>query len=171
MRWKDVGESCCSVARTLSVIGDLWTLLILREVFLGTRRFDDFHSRLHVTRHLLADRLKKLVTSGVLRREPYQDRPARYEYRLTEKGRDLFPVIMALIGWGDRWMAGAEGAPLEIVHRACGKPMTPLLVCSYCREPVTARDTEVHPGPAQHAQTTRGGYAGQSLPALPVDGP
>ncbi len=111
MRWENVGESCCSVARTLSVIGDPWTLLIVREVFLGTARFEDFHARLHVTRHLLADRLKKLVHAGVLRRVPYQDRPARYDYQLTEKGQDLFPVIMALRGWGDRWMAGAEAPP------------------------------------------------------------
>jgi len=153
MRWKDVGENRCSVARTLSVIGDPWTLLILRDVFLGIRRFDDFQSRLDVTRHLLADRLKKLVKAGILRREPYQERPTRYEYRLTEKGRDLFPVLMALIKWGDRWMAGPDGPPLEIVHRACGHSMTPEMVCPYCQEPVTARDTEAHPRPAQTLST------------------
>jgi len=127
----------------VSVIGDPWTLLIVQEVFLGTGRFEDFHARLHVARHLLADRLKKLVHAGVLRRVPYQDRPARYDYQLTEKGQDLFPVIMALRGWGDRWMADAEGPPLAIVHRTCGQPMTPLLVCAHCREPVAARDTDV----------------------------
>ena len=145
MRWKEIGDNRCSVARTLSVIGDPWTLLILRDVFLGIRRFDDFQSRLEVTRHLLADRLKKLVEAGILRREPYQERPVRYEYRLTEKGHDLFPVLMALIRWGDRWMAGTDGPPLEIVHRPCGHVMTPQMVCPHCQEPVVARDTEVHP--------------------------
>ena len=165
MRWKDVGENCCSVARTLAIIGDPWTMLVLRDAFLGVRRFDDFHARLDVTRHLLADRLKKLVAEEVLQRVPYQERPRRYEYRLTEKGRDLFPVLMALMRWGDRWLAGSDGAPLTLVHRACGQVMTPLLVCSHCREPVTAHDTEPRPGPAMRAlpPTRRQGRQAQTV--------
>jgi DNA-binding HxlR family transcriptional regulator len=147
MRWKEVGETHCSVARTLSVIGDPWTLLILRDVFLGIRRFDDFQSRLNVTRHLLSDRLKKLVQAGILRREPYQERPVRYEYRLTEKGHELFPVLMALVQWGDRWMSGNEAPPLTLTHRPCGHVMTPIMVCPHCQTPVVARDTEAQPRP------------------------
>lgn len=145
MRWKDVSENSCSVSRTLSVIGDPWTLLVLRDAFLGVRRFDDFQSRLDVTRHLLADRLKKLVEAGVLTREPYQERPVRYEYRLTEKGRDLFPILMALMTWGDKWMSGNDGPPLDREHLPCGNMMTPVMVCPHCQEPVVARETKAHP--------------------------
>jgi len=147
MRWRDVGELECSIARTLSVIGDRWTLLVLRNAFLGTRRFDDFQAQLGVTRHRLADRLAKLVEHGVLRRERYQDNPPREEYRLTEKGRDLYGVIATLAGWGDRWMAGEQGAPVERVHRRCGRVAALRLTCEHCGEPVTARDMEARPGP------------------------
>jgi len=147
MRWRDVGELECSVARALSVIGDRWTLLILRNAFMGTRRFDDFQAQIGVTRHRLADRLAKLVEHGVLRRERYQDSPPREEYRLTEKGRDLYGVIVTLAGWGDRWMAGEHGAPVERVHRRCGHIAALRLTCEHCGEPVTARDMEARPGP------------------------
>jgi DNA-binding HxlR family transcriptional regulator len=147
MRWRDVGELECSIARALSVIGDRWTLLILRNAFLGTRRFGDFQAQLGVTRHRLADRLAKLVEHGVLRRDRYQDSPPRDEYRLTEKGRDLYGVIVTLAGWGDRWMAGEHGPPVERVHRRCGHAATLRLSCEHCGEPVTARDMEARPGP------------------------
>jgi DNA-binding HxlR family transcriptional regulator len=134
----------CSVARTLSVIGDRWTLLVLRDAFLRTRRFEDFQRRLGVTRHLLADRLRKLVEAGILERLRYQEKPARYEYKLTEKGRDLYPVIVALLRWGDRWMTDESGPPLTLVHKACGHTMHPSLVCPDCGEPIGPRD--VTPG-------------------------
>src|SRR5262245_9027633 len=101
MRWREIGGMTCSVARALSIVGDRWTLLILRDAFLRTRRFEDFQASLNLTRHRLADRLRKLVDAGVLERVRYQERPSRYEYRLTEKGRDLYPVIVSLVRWGD----------------------------------------------------------------------
>jgi DNA-binding HxlR family transcriptional regulator len=130
------------------VVGDRWTLLILRDAFLGTRRFDLFQARLGMTRHRLADRLRKLVEHGILDRVRYQDRPSRFEYRLTAKGRDLYPVIVSLLGWGDRWMAGEAGAPIELVHRRCGHQMLPVLSCPHCGEAVSARDMQARPGPA-----------------------
>ncbi len=148
MRWRDIGDLTCSVARALSVVGDRWTLLILRDAFLGVRRFEDFQSRLGTTRHRLADRLRKLVAHGVLERVPYAERPPRFEYRLTEKGRDLYPVVVSLTRWGDRWMADADGAPVELVHRGCGRRIVPTLTCPECREPVGARDMLARPGPA-----------------------
>jgi DNA-binding HxlR family transcriptional regulator len=148
VRWSDIGKTSCSVARSLSVVGDRWTLLILREAFLGTRRFADLQSHLGATRHLVADRLRKLVENGIFDRVKYQDRPTRFEYRLTEKGRDLYPVIAALLGWGDRWMADEAGPPLTLVHRACGREMHPDLCCSACGERVDARDVVPRPGPA-----------------------
>ena len=148
MRWSDIGTVPCSVARTLSVIGDRWTLLILRDAFLGVRRFDDFQADLGATRHRLADRLRKLVAHGVLARVPYQRRPTRYEYRLTDKGRDLYPVVVSLTRWGDRWMAGDDGPPVRLVHRGCGHEGMPELACPSCGEPVGARDMQARPGPA-----------------------
>ena len=148
MRWSEIGDTTCSVARALSVVGDRWTLLVLRDAFLGVRRFADFHADLGTTRHRLADRLRKLVAHGVLERVRYQSRPARYEYRLTEKGRDLYPVVVSLTRWGDRWMAGADGPPLTLVHRGCGREVMPSLTCPACAASVTARDMEVRPGPA-----------------------
>jgi DNA-binding HxlR family transcriptional regulator len=148
MRWRDIGDVTCSVARALGVIGDRWTLLILRDAFLGMRRFDQFQADLGTSRHRLADRLKKLTEQGILDRVPYQERPTRYQYRLTEKGRDLYPVIVSLTRWGDRWMAGDDGPPIELVHRACGKHVMPALTCPECGEAVGARDMQARPGPA-----------------------
>jgi len=151
MRWQDIGEQTCSVARTLSIVGDRWTLLILRDAFLGMRRFEDFQADLGASRHRLADRLRKLVRHGVLERVPYRQRPARFEYRLTEKGRDLYPVIVSLTRWGDRWAAGTDGPPVELVHRSCGRRIMPTLTCPECGEPVAARDMMARPGPALRA--------------------
>src|SRR5690606_10983104 len=122
----------CSLARTLAVVGDRWTLMVLRDCFLGIRRFDQFEKRLGITRHVLADRLKKLVEHGVLTRVPYHQRPLREEYRLTESGLALLPVIMALGSWGNRYMADARGTPIEHRHRACCQQMRPVTVCSVC---------------------------------------
>ena len=152
MRWRDVGTLDCTIARTLAVIGDRWTLLILRDAFLGRRRFDDFQASLGITRHRLADRLARLVKHGVLRRERYQKRPPRFEYRLTEKGIDLYAVVVSIAGWGDRHMAGRKGPPVERVHRACGHVATLHLTCEHCGEPVTARDMTPRPGPAYRTE-------------------
>lgn len=140
MRWDEIGEIPCSVARALSIVGDRWTMLVLRDAFLRTRRFEDFQRHLGVTRHLLADRLRKLVDAGILAKLPYQERPTRYEYRLTEKGLDLYPIVVSLLRWGDRWMAGDEAPPLALVHKTCGKRMHPALVCPDCGEPLGPRD-------------------------------
>jgi DNA-binding HxlR family transcriptional regulator len=148
MRWEELGEQPCSMSRTLAVVGDRWTLLILRDCFLGVRRFDAFERRIGLTRHLLADRLKKLVEHGVLVKVPYQQKPLREEYRLTEKGLALHPVILSLVSWGDTWMADERGAPIEHYHKGCGQRMKPVMVCSECAEPVGPRDVDVRPGAA-----------------------
>jgi DNA-binding HxlR family transcriptional regulator len=149
----------CSVARTLSVIGDRWTLLIVRDTFLGMRRFEDFQNDLGMTRHRLSARLKKLVEDGILARVQYQNGPRRFEYRLTEKGFDLYPVVVALLRWGDRWMAGKEGPPIELVHRRCGAHVTPALTCPACKEEVNARTMTARLGPALKDQSRRPRYA------------
>jgi DNA-binding HxlR family transcriptional regulator len=146
MRWNELSAERCSVARSVAVIGDRWTLMLLRDCFLGIRRFDDFQARLGISRAIVADRLKRLTDEGVLRREAYQDRPARHEYRLTEKGLALHPVIMAIVHWGDAFYAGADGPPLLHRHRTCGCDFAPVMTCSECGEPVAAREVEVRAG-------------------------
>jgi DNA-binding HxlR family transcriptional regulator len=145
MRWSELADQHCSVARSLSVVGDRWTPLILRQCFLGTRRFGDFLTALEISRPLLKERLDKLVEEGVLKRHPYQKRPTRSEYRLTEKGLDLFPVITALLAWGDRWMADADGPPLVLTHRPCGRKMVPRQVCPHCGDPIDPHDVDAKP--------------------------
>lgn len=156
MRWEELEQQPCSLSRTLSVVGDRWTLLVLRESFFGIRRFEDFEKRLGVTRHVLADRLKKLTEAQVLVKVPYQERPRREEYRLTDKGRDFYPAVLALVNWGDRYMSGAEGPPIRHRHKGCGKTMHGVLVCSECGEPLAPRDVALTEAP---------GLEGQLLPA------
>ncbi|MEY2863936.1 MAG: hypothetical protein RLY58_1643 [Pseudomonadota bacterium] len=145
MKWDDVGNLNCSVARTLSVMGDRWTMLVLRNAFMGIRRFDDFQRQLGVTRHVLADRLKRLVDEKIFNKVPYQ--PNRFEYRLTEKGHALYPILLALTAWGDAWMDEGRGPPLYYHHKTCGQRMSPVMVCSACGDPVVARDVTPMIGP------------------------
>ncbi|MFN9472063.1 winged helix-turn-helix transcriptional regulator [Acidovorax sp.] len=147
MKWNDLEQEACSVARTVSVIGDRWTLLVLRDCFLGVRRFDEFQQRLGISRPMLADRLAKLVEAGVLRKAAYQESPARYEYRLTPKGLDLHPVIMAIVHWGDVHMAGKAGRPLLHRHTGCGHLFDPVTTCSECQAELRAKDVSVERGP------------------------
>jgi DNA-binding HxlR family transcriptional regulator len=147
MKWNSLEEEQCSVARTVSVIGDRWTLLVLRDCFLRVRRFEDFQARLEVTRHVLADRLRKLVRHGVLRRVPYQSRPKRYEYILTQKGLDLYPIMMSIVHWGDIHMVDERGRPRLYEHKLCGKMFDPVMICSECGQPLSPKEVHVHIGP------------------------
>ncbi len=146
MRRKSFEGMNCSVAQALEVVGEWWTMLIIRDSFLGITRFDDFQRRLGISRNILSDRLDHLVDKGVLTRVPYQQHPVRYDYRLTEKGRDLWLVLTAMREWGDRWEA-EEGPPLEIEHRGCGHLTTVVATCSSCGETVDARSVRARPGP------------------------
>jgi len=148
MRWQQIDTMTCSLARTLSVVGDRWTMLVLRDVFLGIRRFDAIQQDLQLTPHRLSDRLRKLVRDGILRRVAYEKHPRRFEYRLTEKGFDLYPSIATMTEWGDRWMAGRAGVPVELVHQPCGHKINPKLVCPSCNLKIDARDMSARPGPA-----------------------
>lgn len=139
MRWDAIGTLGCPVARSLSVIGDRWTILVLRDAFLGVRRFDELQASLGCSPHVLSTRLAKLVRHGVLERRPYRRAPVRHEYRLTEKGRDLYPVIAGLLGWGDRWMTEEGHRSITLLHRACGQETLPTLTCSACGEALDAR--------------------------------
>jgi DNA-binding HxlR family transcriptional regulator len=165
MRWNQIDTMTCSIARTLSVVGDRWTMLIIRDVFLGIRRFEGIQKDLRLTPHRLSDRLGKLVRDGILVRVEYQKRPRRFEYLLTEKGIDLYPLIVAMLEWGDRWMAGSAGAPVELVHRPCGHSIKPELTCPECKSKIVPREMSARPGPALKK---RGLSAQQSPPAQRV---
>jgi DNA-binding HxlR family transcriptional regulator len=141
MRASEIAEQDCSIARPAALLGDRWTLVILRQAFNGVKRFEDFQQTLGISRSLLAERLGRLVDAGVLRREPYKDSVrTRDRYRLTEMGLDLYPVLMALRQWGDRYLR--DGPPVEIRHKGCGGEPTLELRCSKCGEEVGARDAE-----------------------------
>jgi DNA-binding HxlR family transcriptional regulator len=142
-RTANYSKQHCSVAATLSVVGDPWTLLILRDAFYGVRRFDDWQARLGVARNVLAARLKTLVEHGVLEARLYSDHPPRKDYVLTAKGRDLQPVLLMLRAWGDRHVYGEDTSPLDITH-SCGASLKARLVCGSCGEPVTGRDLRSH---------------------------
>ncbi len=130
----------CSIARALDIVGEKWALLAVREVFLGDRRFDEMVRRTGAPRDTLAARLRTLVDAGILERRQYCDHPARFEYHLTDAGRDLYPVIVTLMRWGDRYLAGDGGPPLVLEHR-CGHRLVTEVVCQACGEPLEARDT------------------------------
>lgn len=129
------------------MLGDHWNLLIMREACLGARRFGDFQAALGTGRNILSQRLSRLVDEGLLQREAYQERPARFEYRLTEKGRDVYPVLAAIAAWGEKWMTGPEGTPLVLHHTACGRDMQAVVVCSECDWPIDVREVRARPGP------------------------
>jgi DNA-binding HxlR family transcriptional regulator len=147
---KDYAGQNCSIAGTLELIGERWTLLILRDAFHRVRRFEDFQRRLGIARNVLSNRLQTLVDAGILERRLYQEHPARYEYRLTEKGIDLWPVLMALVHWGDKYLA-ENGPPVLIEHRDCGGAVNDHLMCERCGKPLTARDTVPREGPGRRA--------------------
>lgn len=140
----------CSVAQCVEVVGDRWSILILRDAFLGVTRFDDFQRRLGISRNILQQRLVKLVSAGVLERIPYSEHPPRHDYRLTDRGRDLWPVLTAMRQWGDRY-AAPDGPPVEIVHKGCGAPTHVDLVCGSCGEPLGPRDVRAVPGKGRTA--------------------
>jgi DNA-binding HxlR family transcriptional regulator len=145
MRWNELSEEACPVARGLSVIGDRWTMLVLRDCFLGIRRFEQFQERLGITRHVLADRLRKLEAAGVLRRELYQERPPRHEYRLTDKGKDLHPVLLSLIGWANRHVPPKGPPPFDLVSRETGEAVEPVMIDARTGGRLTHRNVRGRP--------------------------
>lgn len=149
MRWVDYDSRACSVARTVEVLGDRWAILVLRDIFNGIRRFDELSTHLGIARDVLTKRLATLVDEGLVHRVPYQDPGSRtrYEYRLTDAGRDLRPVLLALIAWGDRHRATPEGAPAQLLHAECGAPVRVELRCEAGHEIGPRTRLTALPGP------------------------
>jgi DNA-binding HxlR family transcriptional regulator len=146
MLGRQYDSQVCSIASALEVVGERWSLLVIRDAFLGVRRFDDFQRSLGVARNVLQARLERLVEEGILERRPYQEHPPRYEYRLTDKGIDLWPVVFALARWGDRH-AFPDGPPVVLQHRGCGGEVDDHRICRKCGCPLEARDVQPRPGP------------------------
>lgn len=152
MRRTSFGDWPCSIARTVDILGDGWTLLVLREIFYGESRFDGFINSLGIARNTLTDRLRRLETAGLLQRRAYQSEPVRHEYLLTDKGRDFFGVLAAINAWGDRWLTGEQGVPIVMRHTSCGRNTHAQVTCSSCNEPLHHEDVTVHAGPGYPAR-------------------
>ena len=147
----DYDTQVCSVARALEVVGERWTLLVLRDIFLGSRRFDAVQRHLGVARRVLQSRLERLLEHGVIEKVPYQERPVRHEYRLTPKGIDLWPTIVSLLQWGDRHALSPAGRPVLLRHKECGGEVDGHRICTACGMPLEARDVRAVAGPGAAA--------------------
>ncbi|MGH9019984.1 MAG: winged helix-turn-helix transcriptional regulator [Acidimicrobiales bacterium] len=154
MERKSFASMDCSVAQCLEVIGEWWSMLVVRDAFMGVTRFEEFQRRTGISRNILNQRLAKLVDAGVLARVPYSEHPPRVDYRLTDKGRDLWPVLTAMRQWGDRYEA-PDGAPVEVVHASCGAVTHVIEVCDQCGEAVGPRDVRAQPGPGRRGLDVR----------------
>ncbi|MGH2953026.1 MAG: winged helix-turn-helix transcriptional regulator [Solirubrobacterales bacterium] len=148
-------DQICSIARTLEVLGERWTLLIIRDVFNRRRRFEQIQENLGVARNVLSARLQWLVDEGILEKRPYQERPTRFEYFLTDKGLDLWPVMISMLAWGDRHLAGGHGPPMVVRHQECGGKVDGRGICERCGERLGARDAYTEYGPGAPAEWRR----------------
>lgn len=146
MRRKSFEDMNCSVAQTLEVVGEWWTMLVIRDLFLRVRRFDEIQERLGISRNVLAERLDHLVEHGIVERRPYQENPVRHDYVLTSKGRDLWPIVTAMREWGDRW-AAPSGPAVLVEHKTCGHTFESVPTCSHCGGVVTLHDIRAVAGP------------------------
>lgn len=135
----------CAVANTVEMVNDAWTVLVLRDAFLGVRRFDEFVDDLGIARNVLADRLERLVANGMMETRQYQDRPPRHEYRLTEQGKDLFDVLMTLWSYGERWKPPTDPERQKVIHLACGEEAHAVAHCGHCGQRLTRRDVRIEP--------------------------
>lgn len=148
MRSSEIGDLVCPIARAVGTVGDPWTLMIVRELFLGSRKFDELQAQLRASPAVITQRLKDLLDEDIVSKRLYQESPARYEYHLTRKGLDLWPLMMAFKHWGDRWGGWKGKKPAELHHLDCGGSTGMKLICECCGEEVTPHNVELH----QHAQ-------------------
>lgn len=169
----DLSDFECSVARTLDIVGDKWTLLVIRDAFYGVRRFEDFARDLGIARNVLTDRLGRLVEAGILEKRQYEERPPRHEYRLTRKGRDLFAVLLTLMHWGDTWAPADAGPPVDLIHHDCGETTHAVASCARCGGELAPFNVHVEPLPETIAAVVeaRSTRRWQSAPALEREPP
>jgi DNA-binding HxlR family transcriptional regulator len=164
MKRTSFAESECPIARTVDLIGDWWTPLVVREAFYGRHRFDDMQRALGIGRNVLAERLRRLADEGLLARVEYQDHPPRFEYRLTQKGEALLPVLAAMLEWGTTWLAPKRAPPVGLRHRTCGKRLRVSVVCAECHRPIEASEVQVEPAAEVDAGDGAGANSDTSSP-------
>jgi DNA-binding HxlR family transcriptional regulator len=155
MRRTDTSAWPCNIARSAAVLGDHWNILLIRQACLGARRYEHFQRTLGIGRNMLTVRLKGLVDQGILERVCYQARPPRFEYRLTDKGRDAYTVLAAMDAWGRRWLAGPEGTPVLLRHQVCGNDVHAVVVCSACSQPLDVREVTCRPASSAGLRAAR----------------
>lgn len=156
MRWEDSSNQTCSVARATSIFGDRWTLLVLRLLFIRVNKFSDIQQTLGITKHRLTDRLTRLIEEGIVFKHLYDEKYKRYEYQLTEKGADLYAVMIVIGQWGDKWLSDGDGSPVEYVHKDCGNNANPALTCSCCGDKLTPTNLSVRMGPGLKSKLEKG---------------
>jgi len=156
MRWEEIDSQVCSIARSLTIFGDKWTLLIIRDAFRRLSRFSDFQKSLGIPKHRLSDRLNRLVDAKILQKELYDEKRKRYEYKLTQKGLDLYPVLMTLVQWGDQWLCDEDGPPIIFKHTECGHISTPQYACNHCAHDISAKTMRPEMGPGIQKKLERG---------------
>ncbi|ACL01859.1 transcriptional regulator, HxlR family [Desulfatibacillum aliphaticivorans] len=144
---KNKDHRTCSVGRVLEILGDRWTFMILREAFFGVRYYDQFQANLGIASNILSDRLKSLVSNGILNKRKDPEDARRVVYRFSQKGVELYSVTLALMRWGDKWLSGEEGPPLRLHHKTCGHDLEPMMCCAHCREEIRAFDVSYESGP------------------------
>lgn len=166
MQRTSFSDFACSVAKTLDVVGEWWTPLILRDVFLGVTKFDLIQQDLGIPRKVLAERLSVLVDNGVLSRHAYRDGRTRHEYHLTEKGNDFITALIAMMNWGDRWLSGANGAPLHVLHSGCGGRVRAQLLCETCGTAVSHEDLQTEAGPGAREARGTAVVSGKAIRSL-----
>ena len=161
---RDYADINCSIARALEIVGDRWTMMILRNALVGQTRFEQFSTSLGVARNVLADRLARLTDEGILERLPYQHRPLRHEYRVTDQGRALWPALIGLLEWGDRYHA-PDGPPRIMTHDRCGGDIHLQVFCPTCQISIGPNEIGTHPGPGS-TQTAHRADSGDRVTAL-----
>jgi len=156
-------EMACSLARTLNIAGEYWTPLVIRDIWQGRHRFDEIQSNLEISRKLLTDRLGTLVREGAVERRLYSEHPPRYEYYLTDRGKELMEALLVLISWGDRWRADKAGPPMLMRHKGCREAVEAQVTCSHCGEELRADEVRLEPGPG-----ARDGWGTRDVFSLPT---
>ncbi|QHJ12266.1 putative HTH-type transcriptional regulator [Paraglaciecola mesophila] len=163
MKWNQINEQTCSIARSVSIFGDRWTLLILRDIFWNVTKFSELQKSLGITKHRLSDRLNRLVESGVLYKALYDEKRQHFEYKLTEKGSDLYPIILAIAHWGDKWEVDSDGPPVNYFHSTCGKKGIPYIACAECGEELNIANTSGEIGTGILNKVKRGEETGLKI--------
>jgi len=163
MKWDEIDKQTCSIARSMPIFGNRWTLMIVRQIFMRIRRFSDIQKSLGITKHRLSDRLNRLIEDGVIYKELYDVARKRHEYKLTDKGLDLYPLLVSIAQWGDKWESDQDGPPAKYIHKDCGHVTHAKLRCSECDGVIHAKNTYIQAGPGILRKIERGEFYDEDI--------